>query len=119
MLHACVRTVPLPASQRLPLYWAGVVIVNTEVWFPPAQAVVQFDQSLQLPLQLIGQGDGLVQFLVNLWQAVSTHAASIPKALACCSTLDLAGAPWQNRYAAGDPKLTKGRGLLGMQTHAD
>jgi hypothetical protein len=44
-----------------------VVIVKKEVWLPPAQGAVQLVQSLQVPVQLMGQGVGLVQLVVDLF----------------------------------------------------
>jgi hypothetical protein len=43
-----------------------VVTVNTDVWFPPTHSAVQLVQLLQLPVQLMGQGNALVQLVVHL-----------------------------------------------------
>lgn len=83
VLHACVRTAPLSASQALPPCWAGVVIVKVEFWLPPAQAAVQFDQSLQLLVQSTGQGVVFVQLVVNLCETGSRVAGAVRQAVVC------------------------------------
>jgi hypothetical protein len=69
VLQTWLRIVPFAASQSAPPCFAGIVIVKKDVWLPPAHCAVQLDQLLQVPVQLIGQGVGLMQLVVDLRHA--------------------------------------------------